>query len=257
MITALDFEYAGEASANYNLRVANFNNSMQNTSDIGPKIDILEAKVKHKYAPYFLGVEVNSKLTFPLTLVYSNENEQAAIHKQELARISRWLLKREYKQLKIIDEEYGSVVYNCIFTDMKRVDIGGFPYAIELTAVCSEPWGIVYKKIKKTITTSETMKLRNHSSTDFPIFPFLSVKMLSVGDFSIKNINTGVESILTSLSIDETFTIDFDRRLIFGDRNLYENFNFKWFSLENLSHNDVLITANAEIELTIPYPFIA
>jgi phage-related protein len=257
MITALDFEYAGQASASYGLRIANFDSSIKNSNTIGPSIRINEAKVKHRPSPYFLNTEVNSTLSFPLTLVYVDENSGDSMHKQEISRIARWLLRQEYYPLKVIDEEYGGVIYDCILTDLKRVDVGNYPFALELTAKCADPWGRIVKKITKNITGSETIEVRNISSLDYPIFPKLKVIMNESGDFFIANVNTDVTTIFTGLSANESFIVDFDTRVVLGDRNLYENCNFKWVYLNSENSNTFAITANATIELIFEFPFIA
>lgn len=257
MITALDFEYAGQASANYGLRIADFDGSIRKTNTIGPRIKILETKVKHRPSPYFLGTEIDSTLSFPITMVYVDDNSGDFMHKQEIARIAKWLLHHEHKTLKIIDDEYGGVSYDCILSDMKRVDVGNYPFAIEVTATCADPWGIVTRKIKKNVSGSTTFKVKNLSSVNAPIFPKMKIVAATSGDIEVENVTTGVKSVFTNLVAGETATIDFDTRVILGDRNLYPSFNFKWFYFSTANYDTITITGNAQIEIEVEYPFIA
>jgi len=266
MIAALDFQYAGKSSASFNLQIASFGRNSEVSQTIGPNYNIIEEQVRNRDKPFFLGVEVGSKLTFPITLVYVNDVTQGPIHKQEISRISRWLFKREYHELKIIDEEYGEAVFNCILTNSKRVDISGYSYAIEVEAVCDRPWGYVTKTkviqgqpyVDGVIPNSH--KMSNFSSIEADIYPEVKIESTSGGVFGVGLLKDGEKgNFFYNLQPGEIVTVNNELNIITSSIgiNRYDGYEFFWPKLSNERVDNFFVVGSAKATIKIKYPFIA
>jgi hypothetical protein len=264
MFRALDFQFAGRNSAEFGLKIANFDTSSQATHDIGPSYEILEQKIIGNPKPVFYGVESGGKLTFPLTFVYMGNGDNQELSKAEISDISKWLFRREYRELTIVDEEYAGVIYNVILTSGKRIDFGNSPFAMMVTVVCDRPWGFIrrgYAFHSGGGTGTERFRVKNLSSLDTPIYPkmIISNQTASGRTFRIQELNSGDDPlIIFSLFPNEVVTIVGEKALIQSSLSqpICERFNFNWLECGGHSSYDFEITGPVDVIFEFEFPIV-
>lgn len=257
MFKVLEFQYDGKSSNDFSLKIVNFGGGGGvNTDNIGVPIEIEDEKIKRNPKPFFFGVEVTPKLTFKLQFVYlpANGVRQDILSRPTLGAISRWLFKREYKEFKIIDSDYSNIIYNCMFQNPKQIEIGNYPYGIEVDVICDRPYGFRRQTITKTSSGTLTFNLQNIGFDNDYIYP--EVEFTTSGAMSIKNNTDNRTFAFTGLGTSETVYVDNLRQEIISSTGLNRNnnFNFNWFRITPDYYNNITITGIGTVTFRIEFP---
>lgn len=256
MFKGIEFQYDGKSSSDFSLKIVKFSQSGLDTDSIGVPLEIEESKIKRNAKPFFYGVETTPKLSFKLELAYMpNENVQTYIPRGVMGSISKWLFKREYKELKIIDADYSNIIYNCMFQNPKQIEVGNVAYGIEVDVICDRPYGFRRQNISKTIVGSSTFNIKNLGFDNDYIYP--EIEFTTSNSFSIKN-NTDNNNTFafTGLGTNETIYVNNERQEIISSTGLNRNSNFNsnWFRLTPDYYNNITIIGSGAVEFRIEFP---
>jgi len=255
-----DFTYDNKGSTSIGLKIVNFDGGGMDTDNIGVPLSIEESKIKRNPIPLFYGVEVTPKLTFKLQLAYIPDGleGQNLITRQTMGAISKWLNKREYHELKIRDTDYTNIIYNCMFQNMKQIQIGNIPYGIEVDVICDRPYGFYRKSITKTINGNLNLFIQNVGFDNDYILPEVEFTNNSIGTtWSITNITDANKvTTFTGLSVNETVYVNSRTQQIISSTGLNRNpnFNFNWFRLTPNFDNSISITGNGTVTFRFEFP---
>jgi phage-related protein len=242
MFTALDFSYAGQFSSLYDLKIASIGGRNQETVEIGPNYSILEQKVRGRAVPFFLGSEIDSKLSFDMTLVYMPKGGRNDLDRREIERISAWLFKGTYEPLQIFDEEYFGVVYPAMFSNAKRVDLGNVSYAIQVTVNCNAPYGIRPKKVSFEVSSSSFETFINVQSSINTEIPILIKYSRTVSSGVVRWVINEVEEKIYNLQNGEEIIYDSDLGILKSSTApRFQDFTFQWLTLKPNQKNMIEI----------------
>ncbi len=92
---------------------------------------------------------------------------------RELAKIMRWLVRKDYRYLRFDQTGWDNVFYNCTLK-VQKYEIGGIIRGLEIEATCDAPWG--YSERKEHILNldeSNACSIFNYSDEDGGILPDL------------------------------------------------------------------------------------
>jgi hypothetical protein len=261
MFKVLDFQYDNKSSLDFNLKLINMGEG--NKSDpIGIPLRIEDHKIKRIAKPFFYGVETVPNLTFTLQMAYIPDNgkEQNVnyISRGEMGAIVKWLAKREYKEFKILDTDYSNIVYNCMFQNFKQVEVGNYPFVIQVDVICDRPYGYRKQTITKTVAGSNSFSIQNLGFDNYYIFPEVEITNgIITPNVSITNItdNNNVFT-FTGLNNSETVYVDNLRQEIISSTGLNRNsnFNFNWFRLTSDYYNSISVTGNCTVTFRFEFP---
>ena len=262
MFSACEFQYDGKSSSSFELKIVSFSSrgSGGGAELIGIPLQIEETKIKGNAQPFFFGTQIDGKLEFTIQIAYMPENTKTqtenVITQHMMGSISKWLFKREYKEFKIIDEDHSNLIYNCIFQNPRRIEIGNGLYGFEIDGVCDRPWGIRRQTITKTVSGSLTFNLKNLGYAPEYNYPEIEFTT-SLANMSIRN-NTDNNSTMTFTGLNggETIYVNNQREEIISSTGLNRNsnFNFNWFKLTEDYYNSITITGTGTVTFRLEFP---
>ena len=200
----------------YDLRIFDFSPSNPSTTSAGGDVSISEQWLYRLPKPYFYGRYYQSALEFDFTVGSFNYIDGQTRH-----AIESWLLGRHtYLPLRIVQDDIGDVVFNCIITKASQNYIANLNYGLTLHAKCNAPWA---EQIQPTLTKtysdalmSDTFPYLNSSAYDGYNRPSITFTMGSTATyFSIINASdSNREFRFTGLTPLETITVDNERGII-------------------------------------------
>lgn len=259
MFKQIEFQYDGKSSSDFGLKIARLDGVGVNTDMIGIPLEIEEDKIKRNPKPFFFGVEVSPKLTFPLQLIYIPPKNEGVIGSEmsrgEMGAISKWLFKREYKEFKIIDSDYSNITYYAMFQNPRQIEFGFQTFGIEVDVICDRPYAIRKQTISKTVNGSLTFNLKNLGFDNDYIYP--EIEFTTSNSISIRNnTDNNNQMTFTGLSTNETVYVNNLRQEIISSTGLNrnQNFNFKWFRITPDYYNSITITGTGTVTFRIEFP---
>jgi hypothetical protein len=172
MIT--QFEFDGIKSSVFGLYLCSFNGTSDGAKPLGNKITINTVKAPKKNRFIRTGVTYETPLTFTFQVIkYNCMGEDMEITPRELAKIMRWLVRKDYRYLRFDQTGWDNVFYNCTLK-VQKYEIGGIIRGLEIEATCDAPWG--YSERKEHILNldeSNACSIFNYSDEDGGILPDL------------------------------------------------------------------------------------
>ena len=210
------FLYDGKQSEIYDLRLFEFSPSSPTNSPAGGDVSISEQYLYRLPKPYFYGRYYQSCLEFDFTVGSFNYIDGQTRH-----AIESWLLGRHtYLPLRIVQDDIGDFIFNCIITQASQNYVGNLNYGLTLHAKCDSPWATqVQPTLTKTYADalmSETFTYLNSSAYDGYNRPSITFTMGSMATyFSIINASdNNREFRFDTLTPLETITVDNERGII-------------------------------------------
>jgi hypothetical protein len=261
MFKTCEFQYDGKSSNDFNLKIVKFSDTgLRGAELIGIPLEIEEQKIKNNPKPFFYGVQIAEKLQFKIQIVVLPEDSgilnENPLTPHTAGAISKWLFKKEYKEFKIIDTDYSNIVYNCIFQNPRRIELGMGTYGFELDVTCDRPYGYRKQTITRNVSASSTFNLKNLGYTNDYIKPEIEFTT-STSTMSIRNnTDNGRDFKFTGLSNGETIYVNNEREEIVSSTGLNRNgnFNFNWFRIVPDYYNNITITGTGTVTFRIEFP---
>lgn len=259
MFKSLDFTYDGKSSTDYGLVLASLSKSGVKEYSIGVPLTIEEHKIKRNPKPLFLGTEVAEKLQFEVEMIYiSPDPLKPDLTRQTIGSILKWLVKSEYHEFRVIDEDYSNIIYNCIFTEPQQINYDQYTFGLKFVAVCDRPWGYKKQTISKNVAGNATFIMNNPSFYNGYIFPEVEITLgAGGGNFSIiNNSDNGRSFTFTELAGDEVIYVNNERNEIISNNGINRNnkFNFNWFRIAPTFSNSITINGTGKVEFRIEFP---
>lgn len=256
MFNAIYFTYDGVYSGEYGLYIASTNGEfIQTTSVFSPTLSIGKGVKSKRF--FYSGIDYEDSPQYQFSIL-----SEDAIPEDERRKILAWLLGRnEFKKLYIDQEEYQDVYFNCIFTAVDLIYVGGYCHGFTLTAKFDSPYcygtpeTLTVNLIKDTPTNIEIYL--DCDVVDDYVYPTLSFTK----DITIKNKTdgsriTGYENVAAN---ESKIVIDNELKIIEGfDLNgasfsghRLSNFNLNWLRLKK-GKNELELTGEGEVTITCP-----
>lgn len=262
MFPACEFQFNGKSSSNFDLKIVSFSSrgSGGGAELIGIPLQIEEVKIKNNPKPFFLGTQIDGKLSFTIQIAYMPENGKSqndnTLTQHMVGAISKWLFLNDYAEFKIINDDYSNLVYNCIFQNPKRIEIANGLYGFEIEGVCDRPWGIRRHTITQVVNGSKTFNIKNLGYLSDYIYPEIEFTT-TLSAMSIKNSTDNNNTMaFTGLSGGETIYINNSREEIISSLgvNRNPNFNFNWFRLTSDYYNSITVVGTGTVTFRFEFP---
>lgn len=251
MFNAIYFTYDGVYSGDYGLYIASIDGEyVQTTSVYAPTLNIAKGIKSKKF--FYSGIDYEDAPEYQFSLM--SQTEIPDIARRD---ILSWLVGRKgFKRLYMHQKEYFGIYYNCIFTTVDIIYVGGKCHGFTLTAKFDSPYCYgepTQKKITLAKGVSQTIAFHNESDVlDDYVYPTLTFSK----DISIVNQSDG--SRVTSYSGVETdkgeiITIDNELKIVDstvgGDK--LSNFNLNWLRFKK-GINKLVISGEGEVTISCP-----
>jgi len=184
--------------------------------------------------PYFYGISIESKLTFPIS--FMSEDEITAL---DASTIQNWLFgETGYRQFSFVQEDMDYVYLNCIFKEPRMIRAGNVICGFECTCEADSEFAWTYPKLVEygPQTTDFTITFYNDSHYKGYLYPSLEfqVNTVGAGTLSITNANDDDRLFeLSDLVAGETITVNNELGILSTSRNvaILGNFNKNFLRL--------------------------
>ncbi|MCH5265811.1 MAG: hypothetical protein J1F02_07915 [Lachnospiraceae bacterium] len=258
-----EFIFDGISSKEYDLLICSFDGNKSGSATAGSNIEFITFKAPNSNKWVRTGSNYNEQLifTFQVCKYNCNSAENKPLSERELAFIMRWLVRKEYKYLRFIQEGYENIYYNCQI-NAEKYEIAGQCYGLTLTVTCDAPFGWS-EPMHAAISSSTTSTIKLYDSSDEIGITFPTIEILSKSgtpkspqDITIYNDMTEVEMLIKNCVANEHIMIR-DRMIEsseYTDKHstLSDDFNWKWLSIGNTFDNrvnEITVTGNCNIDL--------
>lgn len=253
-----EFIFDGISSREYDLLICSFDGAENGQATAGSKIEFSTFKASKSNRWVKTGVSYNEQLIFTFQICKNpcSQDVNKPFTEREIAFFMRWLVRKEYKHLQLIQEGFENIFYNCQL-NVERYLIAGACYGFEVTATCDAPWG--WSDINTTtISSSSTKTVNIYDSSDEigVLFPRVELYVHGSGDIRIKNELTNTETVIKNCIAGENIVMDnmiITSSKYENHKTLYDDFNWNWFEIGNTftnRSNPVTVTGNCDIALT-------
>lgn len=260
-MNAIDFEYDGILASEWNLIICQISgDSGITTSTAGSELNFNQVSTKRGSLWFTTETTYDSVLStiFQVCKYDCSSGMPVSLDIDEQREIVRWLNRKEPHKLRIIsrDSSYDSVYFEGSFNLSKIESIEGI-IGYELTFTSNRPFAIgELVKRKLTLTANKIFSFTDVSDETGYIYPNLSIKLLSAGDFTLNNSAEDRTTSVTGCSAGEVLTFDpyLNYSSSLPEHKLQNCFNFIFFRIANSYGNRVnKITASLNCEISIEY----
>ena len=263
-----EFIFDGISSKEYDLIICSFDGNKSGSATAGSNIEYTTFKAPNSNKWVKTGSNYNEQLTFTFEVCKYKCNSvvNEPLSERELAFIMRWLVRKEYKYLRFMQEGYENIYYKCQI-NAEKYEIAGKCYGLTLTVVCNAPFGWS-ERIHATISSSTTSSVQLYDSSDEIGVIYPKIEILSKSgtvdapqDITIRNETTGIEMLIKNCIVNEQITCRNMKiessEYTSNHTTLFDDFNWKWFSIGNTFDNrvnEIKVTGNCDIELSWRVP---
>ncbi len=268
---ACDFEYDGQRLSDYDFIICEFEavNGIVLT-ETGSNISF--EKVAKRNGDEFSIVSANYtdciKTTFDICKnPDSTSYTDGFITTSEFREIMRWLNRKEFLKLRIIDEENDVEPYffNASF-NVQKIKINDKLFGIRLNMETDKPFAYgetISQKFTISSLSNPVRTMENVSDEIGYIYPYIKIKCNAAGTLSITNDMASCEDedaytmTINNCSVGEEIVIDGNSQIITTSilsHNICNDFNYKFFRIGNtFSERINAITFSNLCEMTIQY----
>jgi hypothetical protein len=182
-------------------------------------------------------------------------NDTQEITALEYREISKWLSRRKFLKLKILDESSMDLYYMAAFTNISRIELDGKLYGLELHVITNRPHAL---KEPQLITINNTVTNGVHSVNDISqeegfIYPYTEIAVNRDGDLSIYNALEDRYTNIKNCKSGEVITMDYPViKSSLSTHQIQNDFNWKFLRISNSydkSRNDLTISLPCTIKM--------
>ncbi len=185
----IPFEFNGIKSSVYGLYLCRFDGSNDGIKTLGNEVSVKTVRAPRanrfikSYSTY------KTPLTFSFQVVkYECGRDMMEIGQRELAAILKWLVRREYCDLRFDQEGWDHVFYHC-FLKVQKYEIGGKIFGLEIEATCDAPWGYSEpREFSFALTPANRFVLHHYSDEEGGFLPdTVKIEVLENCDLQVAN----------------------------------------------------------------------
>lgn len=259
---ALDFEYDNRYLSDFGFIICSFDSpSGADVVSAGSKITFNTVS-QNKGARYGLtGTQYDECITTTFDICKNPDMyENLEITNDEYLELIRWLNRKKFLKLHIIDDEHEiePCYYEASF-NISKIKIGEILYGLELEMVTNKPFGYGEKReVTNTFTSSSlSFILKDNSDEIGYIYPSIKIICNQAGDLTITNDFTKSNTCIKGCDLNEVITINgLTREIVSSSPNhdIYNDFNYDYFKIGNeMNTRDNKITTNIPCVITFSY----
>ena len=257
---ALDFEFDELLLSNFGCIICTFDNPGMQQVSLGSNISFNSVSVNSGKINYLTSTKYDECLSTSFDICkkeLKDDKTPEFFTMAEQRTITRWLNRREFLPLKIIDDEYADLFFEGSF-NIERYDIGGNTIGFHLTFYSNKPFA-QHSVITtaQTVAQNGTVTVVDESDELGYIYPEIIITCRSAGNLRIVNSMDQRETVVNNVANGEVITM---KNLVIStsesshESNLPNDFNFVFPRISNTYSNRTNVFAfNLPCTVTIKY----
>lgn len=249
MFNATYFTYDGKHSSEYGLMIADFENSSTvETKAFSPTLNTIKPATLNRF--FHGGITYDSVPQYQFSIL-----SQSEINASQRRQILAWLVGRsQFKQLKIHQEGFEDLYYNCVFTDAAIIYVSGRCHGFRVTANFDSPFARGASTSVTVTSGTHTVQINNLSNIldgyTYPIVQFTGGQVEIVNQTD----DPSRRFVFSGASAAETITVDNELQYISSTEGGEKLSNFtskNWLRLRP-GANTLVITSAGAVTITCP-----
>jgi hypothetical protein len=185
---------------------------------------------------------------------YSCGNDIQEITETEHRELTKWLNRKKFLKLRILDEAHIDLYYEAFF-NVSKIEIDGKLFGFELEVKTNAPFAY---RTSKTITVKNLVANGKHSINDISheegyIYPHTEITVNADGDLNIYNAIEDRNTYIRGCEKGEKITMDYPViQSSIPSHNIQNDFNWNFFRVANTfenSRNDLTISIPCTIKI--------
>lgn len=256
MFNAIYFAYDGIYSAEYGLYIASINSEfVQTTNVFSPSLKLGKGARSKRF--FYSGIDYEDSPQYQFSIL--SEEKIPDVKRRE---VLSWLVGRnEFKKLELDQEEYHDIYFNCIFTAVDLIYVGGNCYGFTLTAKFDSPYCYGIPDVTKiNLEDGNSREVEIYLDCDvlddyvYPTISFckdITIKNLTDNErlTEYRNVAGNEAKVIIDNELKIIDAVDSKGKQINGHR--LSNFNLNWLRLKK-GENKLEITGEGEVVITCP-----
>lgn len=245
---ATDFEYNGIRLSEFNCVICSFGDKGLDTVSNGAEITFNTISVLGGSKHVLTSTAYEDCLTTTIQICKSPcHGDVMEIKSHEFRELTKWLSRKKFLKLKILDEDYMDLYYEASF-NISRIEMNGKLYGLELEVFTNRPFAL---KEPKTITIKNISQNGAHSINDASyeegyIYPYTEITITESGNLNIHNAMEDRNTYIANCVVGEVITMDYPIiTSSIPSHNIQNDFNWTFFRVANTfenSRNDLTIS---------------
>lgn len=253
---AFDFSYGDKNLSDFGFILCNFGGSkgLETVSD-GCQITFNTVPVLGGSKHHLVSTEYEECLedTWQICKHSCNGGVQE-ITESEHREITKWLNRKNFLKLKILDESHIDIYYKAAF-NVSKINIDGKLFGFELEVQTNAPFAF---KEKRIINIKNTEVNGKHSINDTSyeegyIYPKTEITINQNGNLNIHNAIENRDTYIANCVAGEVITMDYPViQSSISSHNIQNDFNWNFFRVANTyenSRNDLIISLPCTIKV--------
>lgn len=270
---ALDFEYDGKRLSDYGCIICDFDFSGgAAVATAGSTVTFNRASRNYGKIWSLTGISYDSciETTFDICKdpdLYDldlNSEDPRVFTYNEFRSLAKWLNRTDgFHRFNVFSLEKDSeiVYFNASF-NIEKIKVQEKIVGLRLSMFTDRPFGVGAERTFSQTISADAITLNKQYKIDYrsdvigDIYPKVVITIRRSGNFVLTNVTNESTLTIKDCSIGEVITVDPDTLMISSstDRNLWDNFNFKYFKLSNtIDNGDNYFTVSLPCTIEITY----
>lgn len=253
---AFDFSYGNKNLSDFGFILCNFggSNGLDTVSD-GCQITFNTVPVLGGSKHNLMSTEYEECLEDVWQICkHSCKNGIQEITESEHREITKWLNRKRFLKLKILDESHIDIYYEAVF-NVSKIEIDGRLFGFELEVKTNAPFAL---KEKRIINITNEERNGKHSINDVSheegyIYPITEITVNQDGNLNIYNAIEDRHTYIANCKKGEVITMDYPIiQSSDSSHNIQNDFNWNFFRVANTfdnSRNDLTISLPCSIKV--------
>lgn len=257
-----DFEYDGKTLTDLGYIICQFDaGSGTETISNGSPITFNTVSADYGKNNYLISSEYSEPLTATIQLCKNDcINDDMEITPEEVREITRWLNRRTFLPLKLINDKDEDLYTEASF-NVSCIYIADIIYGLELQLTTNKSFLLRSERVIKLNCTSadSTFDIYDNSEEIGYINAKAEIFVKTAGDLTIQNSIDNRQTYIANCQAEETITLDYP--IITSNKNSHKiqnDFNWNFIRISNTSDsNKNTLTISLPCEIVLTYSPIA
>lgn len=251
-----DFEYDGLALSDKGFIICKFGSNGSETLSNGSVITFNTVTTQNGAKHELTGTEYGECLTTKFDVCkHPCLNTDKEISLDEIREMMRWLNRKEFHKLKLLNDEYINIYFEASF-NVGKIELDGKVVGLELEVFTNRPYAL-HEPINinlKNITTNGQHNFVSQSDEEGYIYPDMEIKVNQAGNLTIMNSLENRTMSIANCKIGEIINVRYPIiTSSLASHKIENDFNWRFFRIATTykdKTNKITISLPCDIKMT-------
>ena len=252
---AFDFEFDSKRLSEFGMVLCKFDSGGLDTVSDGSEVTFNTISVQNGIKSEQVSAIYESNLETTLQICkHSCSGGIKEITATEHRRLTRWLNRKHFSKLKILDKDHIDLYYEALI-NVSKIEFNGKLIGLELSVLTNRPHALKEKRILNIVNTEQDGKhsINDTSYEEGYIYPRTQITISQDGNLNIYNAIEDRNTYIANCKSGEVIIMDYPViSSSDSSHNIQNDFNWNFFRVANTfenSRNDLTISLPCSIKI--------